>query len=138
MIPSKKRFYLLTGFLCLAGYAWLLVNITNNHVIAVDPASVCIVKHATTLPCPSCGSTTSAMLFFSGNFPAALHTNPLGILLAVAMCITPFWVLYDLLTGKETLLACFHKSEALLKKKWIAIPGIVLITINWAWNFLKM
>lgn len=138
MIQGKKYFYLLAGFLCIAGYAWLLVNITNKHVLVGNPLGACILKHATALPCPSCGSTTSALLFFSGNFQAALYSNPLGILLAVALFITPFWILYDVLSGKETLLACFHKSEALLKNKWISVPGIVLIAVNWAWSFLKM
>lgn len=51
--------------------------------------------------------------------------------------MTPAWVLYDLVTQKETFLAFYKQTELLLKRKWIALPAITLVIANWIWNIYK-
>lgn len=45
--------------------------------------SVCLFHKLTTLPCPACGGTNSLLLFVSGHWSDAFHTNPLGYVIAI-------------------------------------------------------
>ena len=138
MIRDRKTFYLFFGVLCFAGYVWLFYNLASNWLTGNEPIGVCLFKHITTLPCPSCGSTNSVLLLLRGEIQKALYSNPIGILLATAMIITPFWILYDLLSKKNTMLLFFRKTENYIERKWVASFGIVLIVSIWIWKILHM
>lgn len=53
------------------------------------------------------------------------------------MIIVPFWIIYDHILQKATLFNVYKKTELILKQKRIAIPAILLILLNWAWNIQK-
>ncbi|MGF1636390.1 MAG: DUF2752 domain-containing protein [Cyclobacteriaceae bacterium] len=95
------------------------------------------MKHATNIPCPSCGSTRSVVSLIHGEFIDALLINPLGYIVATIMLMMPIWILIDLVYKKETLYKLYQKMEVYLKKPQFAIPLIVLIIINWIWNITK-
>jgi len=63
--------------------------------------------------------------------------NPLGLVVATIMAITPFWLLYDVLLKKNTLYNSYLKTEKVLKIPLIAILLFLLIAANWAWNIHK-
>lgn len=134
MFSSRNKLYFFLTILCTAGYFWMYFNLTKHQNTNID---VCLFKHATKIPCPSCGSTRSITQIVKGNFQQALYINPLGLLGALVLLITPFWILADVVTRKKSLFNSYQKIESLLKKPKIAIVCIILIVINWIWNIHK-
>jgi hypothetical protein len=98
---------------------------------------VCLIKHATNIPCPSCGATRSIILLTKGNFTEALTINPIGFIIAIIMLLTPLWIIADITMRSNTLFDFYQKTETYLKKPKYAIPLILLVVINWIWNITK-
>jgi hypothetical protein len=73
----------------------------------------------------------------NGDFKNALFLNPFGILIMTFLVLAPFWVSYDLVSRNSTLLNAYHTTELFLKRKWIALPAILLVLMNWIWNITK-
>ncbi len=121
---------------CLAGYIWLYFNIVFSYT-ANKSIEVCLIKHVTNIPCPSCGSTRSVVLISKGNFIEAMLINPIGYLIASIMLLAPIWIIADTLTQKNTLFNFYKKIETYLQKPKFAIPLIFLVIINWIWNITK-
>lgn len=67
----------------------------------------------------------------------ALYWNPFGLLLISFLIIVPIWILYDVASRKESMLTMYIKAERFVGRKWIAIPGIIIVIINWGWNISK-
>jgi hypothetical protein len=135
MIINRNRLYILLFISCLAGYTWLFINYkTSTFSKGID---VCIIKHVTNIPCPSCGTTRSVLSLLNGNFSDAILWNPIGLLLALLMIITPIWIIYDYLEKKETLFYYYRKMESVFQQKKFAILAIVLVISNWIWNIYK-
>jgi hypothetical protein len=97
----------------------------------------CLFHRITHVPCPSCGSTRSVFALLHGEFAGAFYYNPLGYLIFLLMLSLPVWVIYDLVSRKETLLRFYLYIESLFKKRYIAVPFILFILGNWIWNFFK-
>lgn len=133
---SRSKLYTILFISCLAGYVWLFIGIKTN-LTENKSVDVCLIKHTANIPCPSCGSTRSVISLAEGRFIDALLINPLGYLISIIMLLTPFWILTDVLTKKDTLLKFYLKTETYLKKPQFAIPLIVLVIINWIWNITK-
>ncbi len=132
---KKSKLYLLLAVLLAAGYAYLIAVITaqeNGYTI-----NTCIIKNATGIACPSCGSTRSVISIINGNFIYALLLNPLGYIVAAIMLIFPLWLLYDVLLKKQTLYNTYISFETTLKRKQVALPLLLLIAANWIWNIYK-
>jgi hypothetical protein len=96
-----------------------------------------MIKNVTSFPCPSCGTTRAVQLLFKGDFTASVLTNPFGIIVSGSMLILPFWIVIDLILKKETFYTFYNKMESILKQKYIAIPLIILVVLNWIWNINK-
>jgi hypothetical protein len=136
MTLDRKKLYLILFIACLAGYIWLYFSITKN-ITENNSAEVCLIKHVTNIPCPSCGSTRSVISLTKGDFIGALNINPIGYLVAIIMLIAPIWILVDTVRNAKTLFDFYQKIESYLKQPKIAIPLILLIIINWIWNITK-
>ena len=134
MTLNRTKLYLFLMLVCLAGYTWLYYSFKH---IDSNIVGVCILKHVTNLPCPSCGSTRSVISLFTGNFLEAFRINPLGYVVVIIMLFTPLWITFDIITKRKTLVAFYQKSEIFLKRPHVAIPLILLIIINWIWNITK-
>ena len=72
-----------------------------------------------------------------GDIQSALFWNPFGIILMTILIVSPFWISYDVVSRKETLLKAYIKTELILKRKWIVLPAILLVMLNWIWNISK-
>ncbi|MCG3165013.1 MAG: hypothetical protein POELPBGB_00773 [Bacteroidia bacterium] len=116
---------------CIAGYIWLYLVSMNK------PLEVCLIKYVTNLPCPFCGSTRSILSLIKGNFIEALGINPIGFLIAIIMFLSPFWIIADIITKRNTFFNFYHKLKIHLKKPQFAIPLVLLLIINWIWNITK-
>jgi hypothetical protein len=134
---AKKKLYALLFFGCMSGFAWIGFNYFSKKETGKHPPSFCIIKNVTSLPCPACGSTRSVMSLSEGNLKAALHWNPLGLLLAIVMLIVPLWIVYDLAQKKQSLMNTYVQAEIVLRKKIVYLPLLFLVTLNWIWNIFK-
>lgn len=136
MFSKKGTVYLIILTGCLTGYTWLFLNATSPQLQKTE-TSVCIMKHVTGIPCPSCGSTRSVLAILQGDFSGALHWNPLGFILILGLLSLPLWILYDLITRNVSFIRFYTKIETGFKQKKIAIPAIILILLNWYWTIHK-
>src|SRR5690606_2597037 len=121
---------------CVAGNIWLYYSMTQ-HFADSKLSDVCLIKHFTHIPCPSCGSTRSVISLTKGNIVEALTINPFGLIVASIMFIAPFWIALDIATQRNTLFNFYLKVEAFLKQRKYAIPLILLVIANWIWNISK-
>ena len=131
---SKNKLYFISGLTCLIGFIYLFYNIQyseSNHI------KFCFFKNLIGYPCPSCGTTRAIHLLFKGNIQASLLMNPFGIIVASIMTIIPLWILYDLVTKKETFFINYNHIEQIIRTRWIAFLLIVLVILNWIWNIKK-
>lgn len=135
MLFKNYRLYIILSFACIVGYVWLLLNLL--HIRTVQGTHACLIKTIMNIPCPSCGATRSILLLFQGEFLKALMINPIGIIVAGIMLITPFWICFDILTKQKTLMNFYLQIEIYLMKAFIAIPLVILILLNWSWNIIK-
>ena len=136
MTINRNKLYSILLIACLAGYVWVYFNITENWV-ENNAVEVCLIKHATNIPCPSCGSTRSVISLAQGDFLKAFQTNPLGYLAALIMLLAPFWVLADIVSKRSTLYNFYRKVEEHIRKPGLAIPLGLLVIVNWIWNISK-
>ena len=132
----RNTLYILLFSACVVGYIWVYFNITNNSGDSKS-TEVCLIKHITNIPCPSCGSTRSLLSILNGDFLEGFYLNPFGYILLVIMITAPVWVIYDWLNKSQSLLSFYKKSEQFLSRKIVAIPAILLVLMNWAWNIYK-
>lgn len=136
MIHNRNKLYSILSIACLAGYIWLYFGLTNN-ISGNQSVEVCIIKHATNIPCPSCGSTRSVISLTQGKFIEAFTINPLGYIVAGIMFLAPVWILLDIARKRKSLLDFYLKVEDYLRQPKYAIPLILLVIINWIWNITK-
>ncbi|MHC8948427.1 DUF2752 domain-containing protein [Sphingobacterium hungaricum] len=133
---QARKLYLFLFSACAVAYVWLFSTKYGNSVIG-ESVTLCPFKLVTGLPCPSCGSTRSMHCLIDGNISESIQTNPLGIVLAVAMLVIPFWIIYDWVSNKKSAFFAFRKMESLFRKPIIYLPFILLIMANWIWNIEK-
>jgi len=136
MLLDRNKLYSILLIACVAGYIWLYYSIASN-VTENKSVEVCLIKHTTNIPCPSCGSTRSIISLTKGNFVEAFDLNPIGYIVALIMLIAPFWIIMDIILRNNSLFVCYQKIESHLKKPKYAIPLILLVIINWVWNITK-
>ncbi len=136
MRRRRNRLYVLVLSACAIGYVWLYAGMTGKKT-GFAPEEVCLIKHATGVPCPSCGTTRSAVDLLNGDFLQSLYTNPFGILVIGIMFLAPLWVLWDTATGKSTFLLRYARAERWIRKPRVAVPLLVLVLANWIWNITK-
>ena len=133
---ERNRLYAILLIACVAGYIWLYYSITSN-VNENKSLDICLIKIATNIPCPSCGSTRSVVSLIKGNFVEAFDLNPIGYIVALIMLIAPVWIIVDIILRNNSLFVCYQKIESHLKKPKYAIPLILLVIINWILNITK-
>ena len=135
---QKKWLYILVAVGSLAGALWVLWNIQHNTLLDINAGpDVCLFRKVTGLPCPSCGSTRSVLHISKLEFRDALYTNPIGFLLAAAIIVFPFWILYDIAARKKTFYLFYNSLETCIRKRWVTVALICLFAANWLWNIYK-
>lgn len=133
---SRTKLYTLLSIACILGYAWLFIQLSQNGTNTGLP-TVCFIKSVTGVPCPSCGSTRSVLELLHGQLKSAFLLNPLGFVLLAGLLIIPLWLLFDLLSQRQSLLQVYLRSEQFIRKPLPAIIFILLLLINWIWNIVK-
>lgn len=133
---SRNKLYVILSTACATGYIWLLINY-NKVVIHSGEPEVCLFKRITSFPCPSCGSTRSVLSILKGDLSGGVLWNPFGLIIMAILIVAPIWMIADLLLKQDSLYRFYHRTELFLKRKWIAIPAILLVLLNWIWNIYK-
>ena len=136
MTHNRTKLYLFLFIACLAGYVWIYFGAIAS-LSEMKSVEVCLIKHTTNIPCPSCGSSRAVLALIHGNFTEAFYLNPLGYLVAGMMIIIPLWIGLDVCARWNSLLNFYHYMERTLKKSQYAIPLIALVIMNWIWNISK-
>jgi len=136
MSLSRRKLYTIIFIACIAGFIWLYLGITTNKT-EMNSVDVCLIKHVTNIPCPSCGSTRAIISLTKGKFIEAFMINPLGYVVAIIMLLAPLWIIVDLSTKNKTFIEFYNKIELKLKNPRYAIPLILLVIVNWIWNITK-
>ena len=117
---------------CLAGVTWVVWSHSSHGADAMQP--FCIFHEVTGLPCAACGTTRATVHLMHGRLLAALATNPLSLVTTTIMLFAPLWIVFDLATGKSSLLAAYRWMEIKLKQKRYAIPLVLLVVAIWIRN----
>ena len=133
---SRNKLYILLSAACAIGYCWIMLSFFWSASDDND-AGVCLFKHFTGIPCPSCGSTRSVLSIIHGDFSGSLALNPFGVILMLILVISPLWILIDVLYQKSSLLNFYNRTELFLKQRYIAVPAILVVLSNWIWNICK-
>ena len=133
---TRNKLYTFISVLSLLGYAWLGYQ-TYSEKQSSSIGQVCMFKATTTLPCPSCGSTRSALAILQGDLSQAFYFNPLGFLLVIGLFILPLWIMRDVILNKDSFFKFYHLCEKWVVKKPITISLIAIILLNWGWNIYK-
>ena len=63
--------------------------VLSELVLPWRPETLCLLRAATGLPCPFCGTTTAAVHIGNGDLPAALGASPLAVLGAAGYVAAP-------------------------------------------------
>lgn len=132
---TRKKLYIILALGLVAGYALLIYEIMVAGRSSLP--NLCLFRQVTGIACPSCGSTRSVIALAHGHFIQAILLNPAGLLIAGIMLAAPFWISFDLVTGRQSLLDFYIRTEAVLKKPFIAAMLICLVIVNWIWNIQK-
>lgn len=66
----------------------LVLVLANVHP-RTRPATVCLLRAVTGVPCPLCGGTTAAVHLGSGDLRGALHASPLAVLAGPVVAALP-------------------------------------------------
>jgi hypothetical protein len=133
---KRNNLYGIVCLLSLAGYAWVYMAYHYFNA-SVHNINLCMIKNLTTVPCPSCGTTRSVMSILHGSLMEGFFINPLGFLILITATLFPAWVIADIILNKDSFHSFYLKAESLLKRKWLAIPLLLFIFINWIWNINK-
>jgi len=136
MHQKRNKLYSLLFTACFAGYVWLFYNVGTSGT-EKSSVEVCLIKNATNIPCPSCGTTRAMISLVNGDFFEALFLNPFGYIVALIMLLAPLWIVFDLISKNNSLFIFYQKIERFLVKPKLAIPLIFLVLANWIWNISK-
>lgn len=136
LMNPDKRIYWILILLTIGSYVWIGYHL--SHTDSHASGTLCLFKSVTGIPCPSCGVTRSVLSLVSGDVVTALWVNPLGILASILLLVVPVWIGIDFLRKEHTLLLVYKRSEEIIgSNKFIYLPLIGLIAINWIWNISK-
>jgi hypothetical protein len=132
LVERHLEVILLVVFLAVS--VWLLIASSLQEA----GVTFCFFKTATTMPCPSCGTSRSALAMLNGSFLQSLTLNPLGTLIILVMIILTPWIIFDLITGRYTLK---QKMDSVLARGSKVKSGLIIFVafmlLNWLWNILK-
>lgn len=132
---NRNKLYLLVFIACTIGFIWIAFHQTQWHSHSELP--LCFIKHTTSIPCPSCGTTRSINKLVSGDISSAFLINPMGILSALLLLVCPLWIIRDWFTRADSFFRFYQYMEQLIRRPIIAWPLIILVLLNWIWNINK-
>jgi len=132
---SRKKLYLFVTLASVVGCLWVLFNVISPG--GAHTPDLCIFKNITGIPCPSCGTTHAVLKLMHLDWKGAFYDNPLGYIIAAALLVLPAWMAYDYSQKKSSFFTFYKKTEAFIRRPWVAAMLILLVTANWMWSIYK-
>lgn len=133
-----RRFYIILTLLVIAGWGLILADRFILHGFFLEGRTLCVIKNLTGYPCPSCGIRGGIGYLTRLEFGRAIMQNPLSLIVAAGGLAVPVWMVRDLIQRDNSLYR-FNKRTGnwLRKNPLIILILILLILVNWIWNFYK-
>jgi hypothetical protein len=129
----KLKWFIL--FLLLVGLGSTMALAFRN---SIQGPELCLFKHATGWPCPSCGSTRAVVHLWHGHFWQSLTTNPLGMVVFVLAWPALFLLLRDARDGGTRFEKGLDQIQvAFQSRPWLFVLLAFLLALNWGWNMYK-
>lgn len=127
--PKYKSLVFLLAI--LGGYAFIvLFDYMNNHE---HTGTFCIFKNIIGIPCAGCGMGRASLAILSGNLREALQYNILSIPFTLFIITSIFWLIYDLLKGKDTFFRTINRKIS----RHYSIALIIIILSSWIINIIR-
>lgn len=95
--------------------------------------TLCLFHQLTGLPCPACGTGRGMVCILHGEFLQAWMFNPFSFIVLAFGLMAVTWMLFDMTRNQFTLIPTMKKP---VPAKYFIVP-LILVLINWYWNFVK-
>lgn len=89
----------------------------------------CALLERTSVPCPSCGMTTSFTWFVRGNLPASMYVQPMGMALAFAAACCVWAGAYIAITGRP-----IHRLLTVCPASRLLFRVLGFFIAAWGWK----
>lgn len=111
-------------FIIAGGYLFLyLISVFDSGY----GSTLCLIKNITGYPCPGCGMGRASIELFKGNIAQSLHFHLWAIPLNVALIISFFWLLRDVVKNSDSFFKAMSRPISL---KILALI-FILVIFNW-------
>ena len=128
-LSFKQRIFCLAVFIIIAGIFFVLNLSAEDTVDLAYWLGVCGFKRNTGLPCPTCGITTSAVLFSRGRIVSSFYTQPAGGLICIMLVIMAILSFIGGVFGVYfNFIYKFWKS---LKLHYLVLFFVVIFLLGW-------
>lgn len=115
---------------CVAGGSLLVYCAAKGWVDLTYVFGVCGFKQTYGLPCPGCGVTTAAKLFFSGHIFSAFYEQPAGAVFCCAwLALGAFSFLTAVFGVRFGFLAFANLGRTI---KYVVVVGLIVFVCGWA------
>jgi hypothetical protein len=128
-VAFKKRSAGRIEFGILYGSIALLVLCAARFLPILSIAPPCTFKGITGIPCPTCGSTRSAVFLSQGDVASALSMNPLTALGLTAAVLYFFYSVVTLIFDLPRISFLLRESE----KQMVRVAAIMLLLLQWVY-----
>jgi hypothetical protein len=131
---STKKLYLVSIIIYIIVILWLTLALRYQGQMTIV---VCPSKLLYHIPCPGCGITRSTLLFIRGYYIDSLKLNP-NVLLSICFVLGfPIVVIFEIITGKRTLLLFYKYLTQKLQNRVILTIFLIFEIIVWIHNILN-
>ena len=132
---TRRRLYFLALFLGLAGQIWIAYSYKKLER-QEEAFNTCIFKRVSGIPCPSCGTVHSIVSILHGDLRVALTENPLGFAGILIVAVIPYWILADLVLGRESFYRFYLRINSFLKKKQVLFGLLFIVLLLWLFKLV--
>ena len=132
LCKASRRQRLLAGlvFLAAAAFFGLFWLAANDKIDMGRWLAPCGFKQSYGLPCPTCGMTTSALLFVQGKILDSFYTQPAAALLCFILVAAAFLAFLTAIFGVYFMF--LKRFFAEVKIRHVILALIVVIAAGWA------
>lgn len=95
---------------------------------------ICLWKRLFGVACPGCGMLRGISAWICGRFGEALSYNYLALPILLVVCFVWIGMIYDQI---KSGIPFYRHMHALPVKRWMVIPLLVVVLINWMSNIYR-
>ena len=115
-----------SGVVTLFAFLWLAASDRIDIGLWLTP---CGFKQKYSLPCPTCGMTTSALAFVQGKIFESFYIQPAAAILCCVLTVSAFLAFLTTVFGVHS--GAFNRFFAEVKVKHVILALIIIIAAGW-------